>query len=71
MRPFGQQLLALRKQLGLSQRQFAARVGTSGGHISLVEQGGVTPRLRTQQKWAKAIGTTPYGTSLHPVENRP
>ena len=70
MKTFGQQLYALRRHLSLSQRQLAARVGTSGGHISLVERGEVTPRLRTQEKWAEAISDNPFGPRLRPVEDR-
>lgn len=44
---FGMDVLSLRHELGLSQNEFAAKIGlTSKGHMSEIERGKAQPSVR-------------------------
>ncbi|MGH2870446.1 MAG: helix-turn-helix domain-containing protein [Solirubrobacteraceae bacterium] len=45
-----------RRELGLSQTQIAARMGTSQSAIARLEAGGADPRLSTVERYARALG---------------
>jgi transcriptional regulator with XRE-family HTH domain len=49
-------LLAARTEAGLSQRQLAARAGTSGATIAAYERGTKEPRLSTLRRLLEAAG---------------
>ena len=57
-RAFGQAVRALRLKKGLSQEELAARAGLDRTYISGLERGVRNPALTTQEKVAKALGTT-------------
>jgi predicted transcriptional regulator len=49
-------LLARRRQLGLSQTEVAARMGTSQSAVARLESGAADLRLSTLQRYASAVG---------------
>lgn len=55
-RIFGDHLRELRAAAGLTQRQLAARVGTSSAAISNIEAGNNAPTLGTLVRLADALG---------------
>jgi transcriptional regulator with XRE-family HTH domain len=57
LRDASQSLNALRKRVGLSIRQLAARSSVSAGMISFIERGKTSPSLATLQKILHALGT--------------
>lgn len=50
------QLIALREQRGLSQRELADRAGMKQPQLARLETGQVEPKLDTLQRLAKAMG---------------
>ncbi len=52
----GERVRDARKAAGLSQRQLAARMGTSQAAVARLEAGGVGATLTTLQKVATALG---------------
>lgn len=51
-------LRAMRRESGLSQREFAARVGTSGPTIAAYERGHKEPKLSTLERFAARLGVS-------------
>ena len=49
-------LVAARVELGLSQTQVAARMGTSQSAVARLESGGADLRLSTLERYAAALG---------------
>ncbi len=49
-------LVARRRELGLSQNEIAARMGTSQPAVARLEAGGVDARMSTLQRYADAVG---------------
>jgi transcriptional regulator with XRE-family HTH domain len=49
-------LVAKRVELGLSQTEVAARMGTSQSAVARLESGGADLRLSTLERYAAAIG---------------
>lgn len=52
------QLVAARKKAHLSQRDLAARIGTSQSAIGRLEADEHDPRLSTLSRYARAVGVT-------------
>lgn len=52
----GQTIRALRKKAGLTQNQLGALCGITGGAVSSYENGVTTPKRRTAEKIAAALG---------------
>jgi ribosome-binding protein aMBF1 (putative translation factor) len=52
----GEQVRAARQAAGLSQRELAARMGTSQAAVGRIEAGGVGATLTTIQRVASALG---------------
>ncbi len=54
------QMIALRKQSGLTQEQMAALLGTKKSNISRLESvnSSVSPRLATVEEYARVLGYT-------------
>ena len=50
------QLLALRKEMGLSQAEVAARMGTSQSAVARFEAGDLDVRLSTVERYSTALG---------------
>jgi ribosome-binding protein aMBF1 (putative translation factor) len=55
-RAFARELAAERKRAGLSQRDVAARMGTSQGFVSRFERALVDAQHSTEDRYANAIG---------------
>jgi ribosome-binding protein aMBF1 (putative translation factor) len=53
---FGEKVRDVRKAAGLSQRDLAARMGTSQAAVARLEAGGVGSTLTTLQRVADALG---------------
>ena len=49
-------LVGLRLELGLSQTEVAARMGTSQSAVARLESGGADVRLSTLERYAAALG---------------
>lgn len=49
------EIRTLREQRGLSQREFAIRLGTTQSAIARLESGSITPSLSTLQRVADAL----------------
>lgn len=49
-------LIALRKAKGLSQKDLAERTGLSQQHVSAIESGRIDPRISTLDAMAHALG---------------
>lgn len=62
-------VVALRNEVGLSQREFAARIGMKQSQLARIETGRQIPKLRTLAKLASVAG---YGikVSLFPFKNQ-
>ena len=54
----GQTIRALRKKRGLTQNQLGALCGITGGAVSSYENGVTTPKRRTAEKLAAALGVS-------------
>ena len=54
----GQTIRALRKKAGLTQNQLGALCGITGGAVSRYENGVTTPKRRTAEKLAAALGVS-------------
>ena len=52
------QLLSLRRQMGLSQAEVAARMGTSQSAVARFEAGELDARLSTVERYTSALGGT-------------
>ena len=50
-----QELIALRRRLGLSQTEVAARMGTSQSAVARLESAGADLRLSTLERYAAAL----------------
>ncbi len=50
------QLLSLRKEMGLSQSEVAARMGTSQSAVARFEAGDLDVRLSTVERYSTALG---------------
>jgi transcriptional regulator with XRE-family HTH domain len=50
------QLLTLRKEMGLSQAEVAARMGTSQSAVARFEAGDLDVRLSTVERYSTALG---------------
>lgn len=55
---FGKRLLDRRKSLKVTQQDLAGALGVTPQHISLIEQGKVTPSLNLVAGLAKELGVT-------------
>ncbi|MEZ4467792.1 MAG: helix-turn-helix transcriptional regulator [bacterium] len=55
----GAALEAIRRDLGLTQRQAAARLGWSQATLSLMENGRTGVRVEQLARWAAALGVAP------------
>jgi ribosome-binding protein aMBF1 (putative translation factor) len=53
---FAQTLITLREGLGLTQREFAAKVGMKQSQLARIESGQQTPKLQTLARLAAAAG---------------
>jgi transcriptional regulator with XRE-family HTH domain len=56
-RALGEELVARRHELGLSQTQVAARMGTSQSAVARLEAGQGDLRLSTVERYAAALGS--------------
>ena len=56
---FGQNLLAIRRRVGLSQEQLSFRAGLHRTEIGMLERGVRVARIDTLIKLAGGLGTTP------------
>jgi predicted transcriptional regulator len=52
------ELVAARKERGLSQTEIAAQMGTSQSAVARLERGNVDARLSTVERYAAALGQT-------------
>jgi predicted transcriptional regulator len=52
------ELVAARKERGLSQTEIAAQMGTSQSAVARLERGDVDARLSTVERYAAALGQT-------------
>jgi predicted transcriptional regulator len=52
------QLVSIRRELGLSQTEVAARMGTSQSAVARFEAGDLDVRLSTIERYAGALGGT-------------
>ena len=55
---FGERLRQIRKELGESQDEFAARIGTSKQVLSRYERGDRIPKISLAEKYAAALNVT-------------
>lgn len=53
---FARDIISLRENLGLTQREFAAKVGMKQSQLARIESGQQTPKLTTLAKLAAAAG---------------
>ena len=56
-RALGEELVTRRRELGLSQTQVAARMGTSQSAVARLEAGQGDVRLSTLERYAAALGS--------------
>jgi predicted transcriptional regulator len=56
-RALGEELVARRHELGLSQTEVAARMGTSQSAVARLEAGQADVRLSTLERYAAALGS--------------
>lgn len=56
-------------QAGLSQREFAERIGTTQSAVARMEKGEAEPKFCTLEKLAEALGRAP--AMPHPAARRP
>lgn len=59
VRDIGQKIRSLREQFGVTQAEVAERAEVSPGLVGQIEQGKIQPSLRTIERIAEALGTTP------------
>lgn len=52
------ELVAARRERGLSQTEIAARMGTSQSAVARLERGDVDARLSTLERYVAALGRT-------------
>lgn len=64
-----QSLALMRTELGLSQTEVAARMGTSQSAVARLEAGDADPRLSTLERYAAALGRS-LDVRLHLEEER-
>jgi predicted transcriptional regulator len=64
------ELVRARKQIGLSQTQLAARMGTSQSAVARLETGELDARLSTLERYAAALGRT-VDWQVRPSEGSP
>ncbi|GEL16681.1 helix-turn-helix domain-containing protein [Pseudonocardia asaccharolytica] len=62
------ELVAARREGGLSQTEIAARMGTSQSAVARLERGDVDARLSTLERYAAALGRTVDWTIRSPEE---
>ena len=55
-------LVALRRELGLSQSELAHLMETDQGYLSRLENGALNPRVRTLREYAVALGVEIHHT---------
>lgn len=55
---FGDRIAARRKELDLSRKELASRVGTSAPIVGRYERDEITPTVETAKKLADALGVT-------------
>lgn len=60
-------VITLREEIGLTQREFAAKVGMKQSQLARIESGKQTPKLKTLAKLAAAAGYE-VEINLVPVE---
>lgn len=66
---FAQTLISLREGLGLTQREFAAKVGMKQSQLARIESGQQIPKLQTLARLAAAAGYK-VEVNLIPVETQ-
>ena len=59
------QLMVLRRQMGLSQAEVAARMGTSQSAVARFEAGDLDVRLSTVERYSSALGARLEWTIEH------
>jgi predicted transcriptional regulator len=64
------ELVRARKQIGLSQTEIAARMGTSQSAVARLETGELDARLSTVERYAAALGRT-VDWQVRPSEGTP
>ncbi|HEX8932994.1 MAG TPA: helix-turn-helix transcriptional regulator [Pseudonocardiaceae bacterium] len=64
------ELLAARKERGMSQTEIAAQMGTSQSAVARLERGDVDARLSTVDRYAAALGHTVDWQVRSPKEPR-
>jgi predicted transcriptional regulator len=64
------ELVAARKEQGLSQTEIAAQMGTSQSAVARLERGDVDARLSTVERYAAALGHT-VDWQIRSSEERP
>ena len=65
------QLLSLRKEMGLSQAEVAARMGTSQSAVARFEAGDLDVRLSTVERYSTALGARLEWRIEHGGKERP
>ena len=66
---FARTVISLREKLGLTQREFAEKVGMKQSQLARIESGKQTPKLKTLAKLAAAAGYE-VEVKLVPVEGK-
>ncbi len=56
MKVIGKRVLALRRQLGISQTQLAEKAGLANSTLCDIEKGRMTPSIKSLKKLADALG---------------
>lgn len=69
--PLVQQLVAARRNTGMSQRSVAALAGMSQNTLSEAESGKHLPRLGTLRRWSAVLGLEPTLTAVGPGSTSP
>jgi predicted transcriptional regulator len=64
------ELVAARKERGMSQTEIAAQMGTSQSAVARLERGDVDARLSTVERYAAALGHTVDWQVRSPKEPR-
>jgi transcriptional regulator with XRE-family HTH domain len=65
---FPPNLRRVRHQAGLSQEELAFRAGVTRNYVGGLERGEKSPTLRTLDKLAEALGTSPLDLLREPAE---
>lgn len=63
-----QQIIALRKQSGMNQRDFAQMIGIKQPQLARLESGKQIPKIETLTKIAREAG---YSIEIHLIPNEP